>query len=72
MAYDDLGDGDGLAEAAEEEVDDAGEDEDDADLIDEEREGEVQRVVADPDAGGGDPDGWVAEHGVRCPVECFR
>ena len=41
MAYDDLGDGDGLGEAAEEEVGDAAEDEDDGDLVGEEREGEV-------------------------------
>jgi hypothetical protein len=62
--YEDLSDDAGLAEGPEHKDEQAGGDDDDGRLEDEEREGELERVEPLPDAVGGYHHGRVAHHGA--------
>lgn len=63
--YDDLGDEQGLPEAAEDGVGEASGDEDEGDLVEQERQGGVHGVAAEPKPVGGRLLNVEAEHGHR-------
>ena len=66
--YKDLGDDEGDVGAAEQGVDGAGEREYGADMVEEQREVELERVVAGEDAGGGGG-GVVGREAEEAPVD---